>query len=127
MTRTFKETVVKSVKRLVSTPPNTWYRQWKDAFLSGSCVPDTRNDYLVMKAEYSDEELLIGGIQVMQDWERPLMRALAKEATRNAGHVLEVGFGMGISADYLIESGCTEYTAIEPHKAVLEYFGAWAK
>ena len=89
-------------------------------------VPNTRSDYLELKGEYSGGELLVGGMQVMQDWERPLMRALAKEATRNSGHVLEVGFGMGISADYLIEAGCTRYTVIEPHSTVLEHFRTWA-
>jgi guanidinoacetate N-methyltransferase len=127
--RTFTETIVKSAHRLATTPPNTWYRQWKEAFISlpGADVPDTRTGYLDMKASYSDGQLLVGNIEVMQDWERPLMRALAEEAARNAGHVLEVGFGMGISADYLIQAGCTEYTAIEPHQGVLEFFNVWAK
>ncbi len=127
--RTIAETVGKSVERLLTTPPSTWYQQWKLAFLSlpGEDIPDTRKDYLELKATYNGSELLVGNIQVMQEWERPLMLALAKETTRRAGHVLEVGFGMGISADYLVETGCSEYTAIEPHKAVLEQFGVWAK
>lgn len=118
--RTLTQTVVKSTRRLLTTPPNTWYRQWKMANLS-------RSDYLDMKAEFSGDELLVGGMQVMQEWERPLMRALAKEAARTAGHVLEVGFGMGISADYMIEAGCSKYTAIEPHSGVLQHFRIWAQ
>ena len=53
------------------------------------------------------------------------MRALAVEAAHSGGHVLEVGFGMGISASYLIEAGCSRYTVIEPHPAVLDRFRAW--
>ena len=86
----------------------------------------SRSGYLVMRAKYSEHELLIGGQQVMQDWERPLMLDLAKEAARNGGHVLEVGFGMGISASYLIQEGCSKYTVIEPHKRVLKEFQQWA-
>src|SRR5690242_7057135 len=49
-------------------------------------------------AEYSAGELIIAGQQVMQDWESPLMEAMADIAAASHGDVLEVGFGMGISA-----------------------------
>jgi guanidinoacetate N-methyltransferase len=116
--RTRMQTVKKSLKAMASTPPRTWYRQWKRR--------DIRSEYRALKAEYFDHELTIAGFQVMQDWERPLMRALAEEAARSKGHVLEVGFGMGISANYLIEAGCSRYTVIEPHPAVLDEFRKWA-
>lgn len=127
-TRTFAQTILKSARRLLTTPPNTWYWQWRMANSPVPIVPvpNTRSDYLELKAQYSPGALLVGEIQMMQDWERPLMRALAKEAARSGGHVLEVGFGMGISADYLIEAGCSRYTVIEPHPGVLEHFREWA-
>jgi guanidinoacetate N-methyltransferase len=116
--RTRIQTVKKSLKAMASTPPRTWYRQWKQRNL--------RSEYRALKAEYGDHELTIAGFQVMQDWERPIMRALAQEAARSKGHVLEVGFGMGISADYLIEAGCERYTVIEAHPTVLDEFERWA-
>ena len=107
----------------MTTPPNTWYRQWKRR---NRWVPGNFDDYIETPAHYDEKELIIGGIEVMQEWERPLMRALAYEAARNKGSVLEIGFGMGISASYLVEAGCSEYTVIEPHPAVLERARAWA-
>jgi guanidinoacetate N-methyltransferase len=89
--------------------------------------PKRPEDWLTMKAVYTENSLLIGTWEVMQDWERPLMEVLAREATRNGGHVLEVGFGMGISASYVTDMGCSKYTVIEPHPVVLEKARAWAK
>jgi spermidine synthase len=109
---------------MLTTSPSTWYSQWKQR---NRRLPDTRAGYLELPATYSGEQLLVGGFEVMQAWERPLMRALAEEAARSRGHVLEVGFGMGISATFLIEAGCTRYTVIEPHRAVLERFRSWQK
>lgn len=68
----------------------------------------------------------MGGKQVMQYWERPLMRQLASYATRRKGRVLEVGFGLGISADYIAEFGCEDYCVIEAHPLIAEKARAWA-
>ena len=89
-------------------------------------VPKDRKDYLEMQATFSDDSLIVGGWEVMQDWEKPLMRTLAEQVTRRKGHILEVGFGMGISASYIMELGCSEYTVIEPHPAVLQKARQWA-
>ncbi len=85
----------------------------------------TRQEYLDTPEKFSNSEMLIGGQEIMQDWERPIMQAMAIEVARSKGHVLEVGFGMGISASYILEAGCSEYTVIEPHPAVLERLRAW--
>src|SRR3989344_6126072 len=42
--------------------------------------------------------------QIMQAWERPYMRKLARITTSRGGDVLEVGYGMGISAGFIQES-----------------------
>lgn len=118
--RTFMQTVLKSTTGILTTPPNTWHKQWKERNLS------LRERYLNTEGVFSENELLVGTHEVMQDWEHPLMHALAKDAARNKGHVLEVGFGMGISAGYLIAEGCSKYTVIEPHPTVLRHFRTWA-
>ena len=76
-------------------------------------------------ARYDSTQLQIAGQQVMQDWERPLMRAMAEVAAESHGDVLEVGFGMGISATYLQELGVRSYTVIEPNSFVIEEFERW--
>jgi guanidinoacetate N-methyltransferase len=70
--------------------------------------------------------LEVGGYQVMQPWERHLMRELATIAANRHGSVLEVGFGMGISAGFIMEQGCTHYTVIEPHPEIASRARQWA-
>lgn len=97
-------------------PPSEWMQRWRDRDVKSA---KDRSEYLSREAVYSESELLIGGLEIMQDWERPIMKAMAEKVSRDRGHVLEVGFGMGISASYIIEAGASEYTIIEPHPGVL--------
>jgi guanidinoacetate N-methyltransferase len=76
-------------------------------------------------AVYDDSELLIDGHQVMQDWEAPLMRALAERVTASHGDVLELGFGMGISATYIQELGARSHTIVEANDEVVVQFERW--
>ena len=69
----------------------------------------------------------VGTEQVMQYWERPLMRQLARYATRRGGRVLEIGFGLGISADYIMEFGCEAYWVVEPHPAIAARARDWGR
>ena len=89
--------------------------------------PSSNRDWASLKVELTDVELLIGGWQVMQRWEEPLMRVLATEVTRNGGDILEVGFGVGISATAIMESGCASYTVIEAHPVVAQAARDWGE
>ena len=40
-------------------------------------------------------------VEVMMDWEHSLMSASAAYVCENGGDILEIGFGMGISAGYI--------------------------
>jgi guanidinoacetate N-methyltransferase len=65
--------------------------------------------------------LKILGHPVMEDWERPYMARLADIATRRGGQVLEVGFGMGISASYINASRTvTRHLIVEANRDVAE-------
>jgi guanidinoacetate N-methyltransferase len=70
-------------------------------------------------------ELVIQGQQVMQSWEQPLMRRMARAAASRGGDVLEVGFGMGISAGFMLDAGVRSYTVIECNDAVVAGFERW--
>lgn len=71
---------------------------------------------------YTEKSLLIKSYQVMQRWEDGYMKSLAAIATSKGGNVLEVGFGMGISAGYIQKSKkINSHTVIECHPAVIEF------
>lgn len=94
-------------------------------FVEGSVRAKITADWAKSQAKYDDKELIIDGQQVMQEWERPYMEAMADVVTQNKGDVLEIGFGMGISASYILAKGARSYTVIEYNEGVRERFEAW--
>jgi len=64
--------------------------------------------------------------EVMMEWERPLMERMAAEACHNAGDVLEVGFGMGISAGCIQSRQPRSHTIVDCHPQILERLRTWA-
>jgi len=81
-----------------------------------------KEEWLENKAIFTDDSLLIKGYQVMQKWEVPYMKELAGIATSNGGHVLELGFGLGISAGFIQQSPkIKKHTIIEAHPDVVKY------
>lgn len=92
----------------------------KDGFVRGSQRPLIgQTDWSTAAAEFDTEELVIAGQQVMQEWERPLMEAMVDIATAHHGDILEVGFGMGISAELIQQRGVRSHTIIEANADVL--------
>lgn len=79
---------------------------------------ETFQRWIEMPVDLTDDQLRIGGWQVMQSWEAPLMDVLAEEVTAGGGDILEIGFGMGISANRIVSHGCTSYTVIEIHPQI---------
>jgi spermidine synthase len=94
-------------------------------FVEGSRRKEIVEDWALSQAKYDDTQLVIDGQQVMQDWERPYMEAMAKIVTESHGDVLEIGFGMGISASYIQAMGVKSYTVIECNHDVHERFEQW--
>ena len=66
-------------------------------------------------------------LQVMMDWEAPIMSASAAYICQNGGDILEIGFGMGISAGYIQSHSITSHTIIENHPDVIPKAQAWAQ
>lgn len=88
--------------------------------------PKNPEDWGKFPLKETESELLVGGWQVMQSWEKPLMETMAREVTASKGDILEVGFGMGISANEIIKNGCTSYTVIEAHPEIARAASDWA-
>src|SRR5688572_1496581 len=63
--------------------------------------------------------------EIMEDWQLPLMKAMAAIAARAGGDVLEVGFGRGISAGLIQRLGVRSHTIIECNPHVLARFERW--
>ncbi|CAD7971164.1 unnamed protein product [Amoebophrya sp. A25] len=89
-------------------------------------------DWTALKADYHDEGergevLLIDGHPVMEQWEQPYMEALAQVATSKGGRVLEVGFGLGLSASQIQRNKIDEHIIIEANAGVVERGKKWAE
>ncbi len=62
---------------------------------------------------------------IMEDWQIPLMRAMAAVATAAHGDVLEIGFGRGVSAGFIQAGRVRSHTIVECNPSVIERFHAW--
>jgi guanidinoacetate N-methyltransferase len=62
---------------------------------------------------------------IMEDWQVPLMQAMAQVVTAAHGDVLEIGFGRGVSADFIQAGGVRSHTIVECNASVIERFHRW--
>ena len=65
-------------------------------------------------------------VEVMMDWEHSLMSASAAYVCENGGDILEIGFGMGISAGYIQSHSISSHTIIENHPQMITKAQEWA-
>lgn len=63
--------------------------------------------------------------EIMEDWQLPLMQEMAKCVTRTHGHVLEIGFGRGVSSAMIQDEGVRSHTIIECNDSIVERFESW--
>tara|TARA_Y100000592_G_scaffold100993_1_gene184368 strand:- start:3177 stop:3809 length:633 start_codon:yes stop_codon:yes gene_type:complete len=63
---------------------------------------------------------------IMHDCEHPIMKEHAKICTKNGGDILEIGFGMGIVADYIQNYNINSHTIIESHFQIADKAREWA-
>ena len=78
-------------------------------------------DSLVYKKDRFGKDVLVDvdSSEVMTYWEKPYMEALV-DKLKPFGDVLEVGFGLGYSADAIQQYDITSHTIIECDSTVLE-------
>ncbi len=80
---------------------------------------DTIKEYDIAQRALSDDE-------IMEDWQTPIMKAMAKEVTHGHGDILEIGFGRGVSAEMIQAKGVRSHTIIESNDhSVNHYFRPW--
>ena len=65
--------------------------------------------------------------QVMMSWEDEIMKKSADYVCESGGDILEIGFGMGISADYIQANNINSHTIIENHPQIIEKLKTWAQ
>lgn len=72
---------------------------------------------------FTDNEIKF---EVMMDWEDEIMSASAAYTCQNGGDILEIGFGMGISAGYIQSHSINSHTICENHAQIIPLAQAWA-
>ena len=65
-------------------------------------------------------------IEVMMDWESPIMEKSAEYICQSKGDILEIGFGMGICSDYIQAQEVNSHTIVEIHPQIIERLNTWA-
>jgi len=95
------------------------------SFVSGNKRPVMPDDWEGAVAKYQESELVIEGHQVMQSWEDTIMKEMAQTISETQGDILEIGFGMGISASYIQDQQVKSHTIVECNDQVVEAFSKW--
>ncbi len=83
--------------------------------INSIAFPNKPAEWVRSPAVFGEGTLQIMNHPVMEDWEKPYMQELAKIATTRGGTILELGFGMGISASYIQENDIERHIIIEPN------------
>ncbi|GAU36500.1 hypothetical protein TSUD_316270 [Trifolium subterraneum] len=78
-------------------------------------------DYLEDRVSFSEDKIMDADSKaVMMAWEKPLMEAHAKAICLGGGHVLNIGFGMGLVDTAIQQYSPVKHTIVEAHPEVYE-------
>lgn len=63
--------------------------------------------------------------EIMEDWQIPVMRAMAETVTPHGGHILEIGFGRGVASEMIQQLNPGIHTIIECNDSVVLRYENW--
>jgi guanidinoacetate N-methyltransferase len=89
--------------------------------LASRFVPGSASDPSAVDRQHGD----LSDEQIMEDWQIPLMEAMAEIVTETHGDVLEVGFGRGVSADLIQAGGVRSHTIVECNETIVGRYEEW--
>ncbi|MAE65317.1 MAG: hypothetical protein CMJ18_13680, partial [Phycisphaeraceae bacterium] len=90
--------------------------------IAGNLVPGTD----ATTKSFEAERTALDDQQIMEDWQVPVMKAMAEQVTRSHGDVLEIGFGRGVSAGFIQDCGVRSHTIVEVNDhSVTAHFEPW--
>uniref|UniRef100_A0A2P2J8T2 Protein arginine N-methyltransferase 2 n=1 Tax=Rhizophora mucronata TaxID=61149 RepID=A0A2P2J8T2_RHIMU len=76
-------------------------------------------DYLEDRVTFSEDMLMDSSSKaIMMAWEKPLMEAHAKAVCSGGGHILNIGFGMGLVDTAIQQYAPATHTIVEAHPEV---------
>lgn len=100
----------------MSTKRGVYSKKIKKQYLN--TLPMLNSSELVMYFQKNKKKKIVN--QIMQSWETPYMKQLASIVTSKGGSVLEIGFGMGISASLIQKSKkIKKHSIIECHPTMI--------
>jgi len=70
-------------------------------------------------------EAELAEVDIMEDWQIPLMEVMSGLVARPDAHLLEIGFGRGISAEVIQRHGVASHTIVECNPSVCRRFMEW--
>lgn len=78
-------------------------------------------DYLDDRVTFSEDKIMDSDSKaIMMAWENPLMEAHAKAVCLNGGHILNIGFGMGLVDTAIQQYAPLSHTIVEAHPEVYD-------
>jgi len=84
------------------------------------------SDKITFQNAVNNHKFSPGTMEVMMDWEQPIMEKMAEVAVEEGDHVLECGFGMGILSNAVQARNPASHTIVECHPDVIVKLNAWA-
>lgn len=70
---------------------------------------------------------LLSDDEIMEDWQVPVMAAMAAITSGSKGDVLEIGFGRGVAADFIQKFSPRSHTIVECNDTIVDRFNSWKR